>query len=62
MKGSVMASDGFFPFKDCVELALSKGVSAVVQPGGSKRDSESVEVCEQQGVPMYFTGQRGFLH
>ncbi len=62
VKGSVMASDGFFPFKDCVELALSHGVSGIVQPGGSKRDSESVEVCDQQGIPMYFTGQRGFLH
>lgn len=62
LKGAVMASDAFFPFADCVELAHKEGVSAIIQPGGSVRDSESIEYCDANGVAMVFTGMRHFRH
>ena len=60
--GSVLASDAFFPFKDCVEIAAEAGVVAIIQPGGSIRDQESIELADQKGIPMYFTGIRHFRH
>lgn len=62
LKGSFMASDAFFPFKDCVELAAKEGVKAICQPGGSVRDGESIEACEKLGVSLYFCHQRYFKH
>jgi phosphoribosylaminoimidazolecarboxamide formyltransferase / IMP cyclohydrolase len=62
LKGSVMASDAFFPFPDCVEIADKAGISAVIQPGGSIRDKESVEYCDKNGMAMVFTGNRHFKH
>ena len=62
LKGSVMASDAFFPFADCVEIAHKAGVTAVVQPGGSVRDQESIDYCSSNGVAMVFTGTRHFKH
>jgi phosphoribosylaminoimidazolecarboxamide formyltransferase/IMP cyclohydrolase len=60
--GSVMVSDGFFPFRDAVDVGIREGVGAVVQPGGSDRDFESIEACNEAGVAMVFTGQRCFKH
>ena len=60
--GAVLASDAFFPFSDVVERAAAAGVRAIVQPGGSRRDGESVAACDRLGVPMYFTGERVFVH
>lgn len=60
--GSVMASDAFFPFPDCVEIAHKAGVKAVVQPGGSIKDNESIEYCNQNGLAMVLTGVRHFKH
>jgi len=62
LKGAVLASDAFFPFSDNVELAHSVGINAVVQPGGSKRDSDSIEYCDKNGMAMCFTGKRHFKH
>ncbi len=62
LKGAVMASDAFFPFPDCVEIAHQAGVDAVIQPGGSIRDQESVEYCNANGVAMAVTGFRHFKH
>lgn len=62
LKGSVMASDAFFPFADSVEIALKAGVTAVVQPGGSVRDKESIDYCSLNGIAMVFTGIRHFKH
>jgi phosphoribosylaminoimidazolecarboxamide formyltransferase/IMP cyclohydrolase len=61
-RGSVAASDAFFPFADGLEILLEAGVSAVVQPGGSVRDAEVVEAAERAGVTMYVTGTRHFAH
>jgi phosphoribosylaminoimidazolecarboxamide formyltransferase/IMP cyclohydrolase len=61
-KGSVMASDGFLPFSDNVELAANSGISAIIQPGGSIRDKEVLDASNRYGIPMYFTGKRVFLH
>jgi phosphoribosylaminoimidazolecarboxamide formyltransferase / IMP cyclohydrolase len=60
--GSVMISDGFFPFRDGVDVGLSEGVTAVAQPGGSDRDFESIEAVNEAGAAMVFTGQRCFKH
>jgi phosphoribosylaminoimidazolecarboxamide formyltransferase/IMP cyclohydrolase len=60
--GLVMASDGFFPFGDSVESAAEYGIAAIVQPGGSVRDSESIEAANQHRIPMLFTGMRHFKH
>jgi phosphoribosylaminoimidazolecarboxamide formyltransferase/IMP cyclohydrolase len=62
LKGSCMVSDAFFPFRDGVEVGIHEGVSAVVQPGGSARDFESIEACNEAGVAMVYTGQRSFRH
>lgn len=61
-KGSVMGSDAFFPFKDCVELAEKAGITAIIQPGGSVRDQESIDACDAAGIAMVFTGMRHFKH
>jgi phosphoribosylaminoimidazolecarboxamide formyltransferase / IMP cyclohydrolase len=62
LNGSVMASDAFFPFADCVEIAHSAGVTAIVQPGGSVRDQDSIDYCSKNGIAMVFTGIRHFKH
>jgi len=62
VKGAVMASDAFFPFPDCVELAHKSGITAVLQPGGSIKDKESIDYCDENGVAMVFTGVRHFKH
>lgn len=60
--GSAMVSDAFFPFRDGLDVGLRQGVKAVVQPGGSMRDWEVIEACNEAGVTMVFTGQRAFKH
>lgn len=62
LQGSVMASDAFFPFGDCVQIAHEAGVTAVIQPGGSVRDQESIDYCNAHGVAMVMTGIRHFKH
>ena len=62
LKGSVMASDAFFPFPDCVEIADKAGISAVIQPGGSIKDQLSIDYCNDNDVAMVFTGTRHFKH
>jgi phosphoribosylaminoimidazolecarboxamide formyltransferase/IMP cyclohydrolase len=62
LEGAVMASDAFFPFADSVEIAEKAGIKAVVQPGGSIRDQDSIDYCESHGVAMVFTGIRHFKH
>ncbi|MGB3781157.1 MAG: bifunctional phosphoribosylaminoimidazolecarboxamide formyltransferase/IMP cyclohydrolase [Tunicatimonas sp.] len=62
LSGAVMASDAFFPFPDCVEIAHEVGIRAVIQPGGSIKDQASVDVCDQHGMEMVFTGFRHFKH
>jgi len=62
LHGSVMASDAFFPFPDCVQIAHEAGITAVVQPGGSVRDHESIDYCNNHGVGMVVTGIRHFKH
>jgi phosphoribosylaminoimidazolecarboxamide formyltransferase/IMP cyclohydrolase len=62
LKGAVMASDAYFPFADSVELASKAGITAIVQPGGSVRDQESIDYCSLNGVSMVFTGIRHFKH
>lgn len=62
LEGAVMASDAFFPFADCVEIAAVAGISAVIQPGGSLRDNESVEAADRLGLSMLITGHRHFKH
>ncbi len=60
--GSAMASDAFFPFPDCVEIAHKAGVTSVVQPGGSIKDQLSIDYCDEHSIPMVFTGTRHFKH
>lgn len=62
LKGAVMASDAFFPFPDCVEIAHLAGITAVIQPGGSIKDKDSIDYCNKNGVSMVFTGTRHFKH
>ena len=62
LKGAVMASDAFFPFADCVEIAHNAGVDAVIQPGGSIRDNDSIKYCDENGIAMVMTGFRHFKH
>jgi phosphoribosylaminoimidazolecarboxamide formyltransferase/IMP cyclohydrolase len=62
LQGCVLASDAFFPFNDCVQLANEAGVKAILQPGGSVRDAESVDAANEAGMAMVFTGLRHFLH
>ena len=61
-EGLVLASDGFFPFNDCVALAAEYGIKAIVQPGGSIRDEDSVTLANEKGITMLFTGERHFKH
>ncbi len=61
-EGSVLASDAFFPFNDCVEEAHKAGITAIIQPGGSIRDQESIDLCDKYGIAMVFTGDRHFKH
>lgn len=61
-EGSVMASDAFFPFDDCVVAAAKAGIKAIIQPGGSIRDEESITACNKYGIAMVFTGIRHFKH
>jgi pyruvate dehydrogenase E2 component (dihydrolipoamide acetyltransferase) len=60
--GLVLASDAFFPFDDCVTPAAEYGVKAIVQPGGSIRDEDSIKKCDELGIAMLFTGERHFKH
>jgi len=62
LSGAVMASDAFFPFPDCVEIAHKAGITAVVQPGGSVRDKDSIEYCKENNMAMVITGIRHFKH
>lgn len=61
-EGLVLASDGFFPFNDCVALAAEHGIKAIVQPGGSIRDEDSIKLANEKGITMLFTGERHFKH
>lgn len=62
LQGAVMASDAFFPFPDCVEIASKHGITAVIQPGGSVKDQDSINFCDQHNMSMVFTGIRHFKH
>lgn len=61
-KGSIMASDAFFPFPDCVDKASEFGISAIIQPGGAMRDQESIDACDKSNIAMIFTKMRHFKH
>jgi phosphoribosylaminoimidazolecarboxamide formyltransferase/IMP cyclohydrolase len=62
IKGTVMASDAFFPFRDGIDAAAEAGVSAVIQPGGSIRDEDVIAAADEHGLAMVFTGRRHFRH
>ena len=62
LNGAVMASDAFFPFPDCVEIAHAEGINAVIQPGGSIKDNLSIDFCDHNDMSMVFTGIRHFKH
>ena len=62
VKGSVMASDAFFPYDDCVKAAAAAGITAIIQPGGAGRDEDSIKACDEAGIAMIFTGMRHFKH
>jgi phosphoribosylaminoimidazolecarboxamide formyltransferase/IMP cyclohydrolase len=62
LEGSVMASDAFFPFPDCVEIAHKEGIHTIIQPGGSIKDQLSIDYCDENGLAMAFTGTRHFYH
>ena len=62
VSGAVMASDAFFPFSDCVEAAAEAGITAIIQPGGSMKDEDSIKKCDELGIAMVFTGVRHFKH
>ena len=62
VKDAVMASDAFFPFDDCVKAAGEAGITAIIQPGGSIRDEDSIKACDEMGIAMVFTGMRHFKH
>jgi len=61
-RGAAMASDAFFPYPDAVELAAAAGVTAVIQPGGSRNDEQAIAVCDEREMAMVFTGTRHFRH
>jgi phosphoribosylaminoimidazolecarboxamide formyltransferase/IMP cyclohydrolase len=61
-RGAVLASDAFFPFADCVEAAHQAGITAIIQPGGSIKDEDSIKKCNEYGITMVFTGMRHFKH
>ena len=62
IKGAVMASDAFFPFRDGIDVAAASGIAAVIQPGGSKRDAEVIAAADEHGMAMVFTAMRHFRH
>jgi phosphoribosylaminoimidazolecarboxamide formyltransferase/IMP cyclohydrolase len=62
INGSVLASEAFFPFRDSIDEAAKAGIRAVIQPGGSIRDSEVIEAANEAGMALYFSGKRHFLH
>jgi phosphoribosylaminoimidazolecarboxamide formyltransferase/IMP cyclohydrolase len=62
IRGSVMASDAFFPFRDGIDTAAEYGASAIIQPGGSMRDDEVIAAANEYGIAMVFTGMRHFRH
>jgi phosphoribosylaminoimidazolecarboxamide formyltransferase/IMP cyclohydrolase len=62
LKGAVVASDAFFPFRDSIDIAAAEGITAFIQPGGSIRDKEVIEACDEHGAAMVFTGMRHFKH
>jgi phosphoribosylaminoimidazolecarboxamide formyltransferase/IMP cyclohydrolase len=62
LSGAVAASDAFFPFSDGPNILMDAGVTAIIQPGGSKRDADSVAACDERDVAMIFTGKRHFKH
>lgn len=62
VKGAVLSSDAFFPFPDSIERCAAAGITAVIQPGGSRRDQEVIDACNKLGIPMIFTGRRHFKH
>jgi phosphoribosylaminoimidazolecarboxamide formyltransferase/IMP cyclohydrolase len=62
LEGAAMVSDAFFPFRDGVDVGIRQGIKSVVQPGGSMRDWEAIEACNEAGVTMVLTGQRAFKH
>jgi phosphoribosylaminoimidazolecarboxamide formyltransferase/IMP cyclohydrolase len=61
-RGAVLASDAFFPFSDVVEAAAAAGITAIIQPGGSLRDEDSIKAADEHGIAMVFTGVRHFRH
>ena len=62
VRGAVLASDAFFPFDDCVKAAADAGITAIMQPGGSIRDQDSIDACNKYGIAMVFTKMRHFKH
>jgi phosphoribosylaminoimidazolecarboxamide formyltransferase/IMP cyclohydrolase len=62
IKGAALASEAFFPFRDSVDAAAAAGVKAIIEPGGSIRDDEVIKAADEQGIALYFTGVRHFLH
>ena len=62
LKGSVMASEAFFPFRDGIDKAASSGIAAIIQPGGSIKDDEVIAAANEHGIAMVFTGMRHFRH
>ncbi len=62
LKGAVLSSEAFFPFPDCVELAAKAGITAIIQPGGSKNDQASIDRADKLGLAMVVTGFRHFRH
>ena len=61
-KGAALSSDAYFPFPDCVEAAAKAGITAIIQPGGSKNDQLSIDECNKHGIAMVFVGMRHFKH
>ena len=61
-RGAVLASDAFFPFRDSVDIAHTAGITAIIQPGGSIKDNEVIEACNEYNIAMVFTGERHFRH
>ena len=60
--GGILASDAFFPFRDSIDLIARSGIKAIIQPGGSVRDAEVIDACDEHGISMVFTGIRCFKH
>jgi phosphoribosylaminoimidazolecarboxamide formyltransferase/IMP cyclohydrolase len=62
LEGTVAATDGFFPFRDGPDVLIKAGITAIIQPGGSIRDQETIDACNESGVAMIFTNVRAFKH